>query len=135
MAAFAKHDSDNALIKHTDSGRSKFLKFNEKHLTMSEISRQGPFVISSNITYADIVLFQILDDEGLTRGEKSVLELEYPRLLQLMEAVPERPNMKKFLNSAAFLVRGTLLVETSLRKCCSSPGFIFSSAVETLRMS
>jgi glutathione S-transferase len=62
----------------------------------------GPYIIGKNITYADMVLYQILHDENLTQdGRKGIKD--YPRLVQLVDAVESRPNIKAFLQSDRYL--------------------------------
>jgi glutathione S-transferase len=59
-------------------------------------------VIGTDITYADLVLFQLLHDENLIQDGRSGLK-DYPRLVQLVDAVQSRPNIKKFFDSDAYL--------------------------------
>ncbi|EKD21563.1 uncharacterized protein L3040_006058 [Drepanopeziza brunnea f. sp. 'multigermtubi'] len=66
----------------------------------SELSRRGPFVAGHEITYAD--LFQLFHDENLIQDGRRGLQ-EYPRLVQLVDAVQNRPDIKKFFNSDAYL--------------------------------
>ncbi|KAF7926761.1 uncharacterized protein EAE97_010270 [Botrytis byssoidea] len=74
----------------------------ETHLKGSELSKKGPFITGNEITYADMALYQLLHDESLTKDERQGLK-EYPRLVQLVDAVEDRPNIKKFLTSDAYL--------------------------------
>lgn len=50
----------------------------------SDISRRGPFVAGKEITYADLVLFQLLHDENLIQDSRKGLQ-EFPRLVQLVD--------------------------------------------------
>jgi prostaglandin-H2 D-isomerase / glutathione transferase len=68
----------------------------------SNLSRRGPYIIGSEIKYADLVLFQLLHDENLIQDGRKELK-EYPRLVQLVDAVQSRPNIKKFFESSAYL--------------------------------
>lgn len=68
----------------------------------SDIPRRGPFVAGTEITYADLVLFQVLHDENLIKDDRKELK-EYSRLVRLVDAVKNRPNVKKFFNSDAYL--------------------------------
>lgn len=56
---------------------------------------------SNTFTYADMVLYQILHDESLTQDGRKGLK-DYPRLVKLVDAVEERPNVKKFLGSERY---------------------------------
>lgn len=49
-----------------------------------------------------MALYQVLHDESLTKDGRKGLK-EYPRLVQLVDAVEDRPNIKKFLHSDAYL--------------------------------
>ena len=88
--------------KHQQGDRNRFLKAIDTHLKSSSLSSKGPYVIGDIITYADLVLFQLLHDENLIQGGRKELK-GYPRLVQLVDAVQERPNIKKFFNSDAYL--------------------------------
>jgi prostaglandin-H2 D-isomerase / glutathione transferase len=59
-------------------------------------------VIGKEISYADLVLYQLLHDENLVQDGRKGLH-GYDRLLKLVDAVEARPNIKKFLNSADYL--------------------------------
>ena len=49
-----------------------------------------------------MVLYQVLHDEDLTMKGRQGLK-EYPRLVQLVDAVEGRPNVKAFLESERYL--------------------------------
>jgi len=49
-----------------------------------------------------LVLYQICHDEGLTLKGREGMK-EYSRLVQLVDAVENRPNVKKFLASDRYL--------------------------------
>ncbi|KAI9642347.1 hypothetical protein NHQ30_009151 [Ciborinia camelliae] len=74
----------------------------ETHLESSELSQKGPFINGTEITYADLALYQLLHDESLVQDGRRELE-EYPRLVQLVDAVEGRLNIKEFLCSDAYL--------------------------------
>jgi prostaglandin-H2 D-isomerase / glutathione transferase len=59
-------------------------------------------VIGNEISYADFVLYQLLHDENLVQDGRKGLQ-GYERLVKLVDAVEERPNIKMFLNSADYL--------------------------------
>lgn len=97
--------SDNQKVdypKHQQGDRNRYLKAIETHLKGSDLSRRGPFIIGTEITYADLALFQLLHDENLIQNERKELK-DYPRLVQLVDAVQGRPNIKKFFESSAYL--------------------------------
>lgn len=55
----------------------------------------------SSITYADLVLYQVLHDEGLTQDGGKGLG-GYPRLRELVDAVEGREGVKAFLGSERY---------------------------------
>jgi len=59
-------------------------------------------VIGKNITYADFVIYQVCHDEGLTKEGRKGLK-DFPRLVQLVDALEARPNIKAFLGSERYL--------------------------------
>jgi len=88
--------------KHQQGDRNRFLKAIETHLKGSDLSSRGPYIIGNEVTYADLVLFQLLHDENLIQDGRKGLQ-GYSRLIQLVNAVQNRPNIKKFFNSDAYL--------------------------------
>ena len=82
--------------------RPQYLKALETHLKTHDLSTTGPYIIGKNITYADMVLYQILHDESLTLEGRNGLK-DYPRLVELVDAVEARPNVKAFLESDRYL--------------------------------
>jgi prostaglandin-H2 D-isomerase / glutathione transferase len=88
--------------KHKEGNRKRYLNAIEAHLKGSDLSRRGPFVIGNEISYADFVLYQLLHDENLVQDGRKGLQ-GYERLVKLVDAVEERPNIKMFLNSADYL--------------------------------
>lgn len=59
-------------------------------------------MIGQNVTYADFVIYQVCHDEGLTKEERKGLK-DFPRLVQLVDALEARPNIKAFLGSERYL--------------------------------
>ncbi|KAL8676685.1 MAG: hypothetical protein Q9186_006818 [Xanthomendoza sp. 1 TL-2023] len=102
IAAFFDPNKEEAYPKHKETDRKHFLKALETQLNRHDLSQQGPYVIGKNITYADMVIYQLLHDEGLTQEGRKGLQ-EYPRLKQLVDAVEDRPNVKAFLESDRYL--------------------------------
>ena len=98
VQAFLQPTSPDHYENHKKGNRSRFLGALETHLTSNELSKQGPFVLSNRITYADLVIYQDCHDEGLTKDGRHGLK-EYPRLTRLVDAVEQRPNVKAFLAS------------------------------------
>lgn len=102
IAAFFSDNQKVDYPKHQEGDRKKYLNAIETHLKSSELSKKGPFIIGNEITYADMVLFQLLHDENLIQDGRKGLK-DYPRLVQLVDAVQSRPNIKKFFESDAYL--------------------------------
>ncbi len=85
--------------EHCKTTRPRFMQALETHLKTHDLSKSGPYIIGKNITYADMVLYQILHDENLTQEGRKGIKNDYPRLTQLVDAVESRPNVKAFLES------------------------------------
>lgn len=102
VQAFLSPNKDVAYPEHQAGTRKDFLKALNTHLSSNELSQQGPYVIGQKVTYADLVLYQILHDEQLTQDERKGLQ-GYPKLIKLVDAVEARPNVKAFLNSERYL--------------------------------
>ena len=88
--------------EHQRTVRPRFLKALETHLKTNDLSASGPYILGRNITYADIALYQICHDENLTQDGRKGLK-DHPRLVELVDAVEARPNVKAFLNSDRYL--------------------------------
>lgn len=102
IQAFFSPNKDETYPKHQKTDRAKFLNALETHLKSNDLSARGPFVIGEEITYADMVIYQICHDENLTQDGRKGLE-EHPRLTQMVDAVESRPNVKAFLQSERYL--------------------------------
>ncbi|KAL8685778.1 MAG: hypothetical protein Q9218_007550 [Villophora microphyllina] len=100
--AFFNPNKAETYSKHQETDRKRFLKALETHLTSHDLSRQGPYVIGKKVTYADLVIYQVMHDENLTQDGRKELQ-EYPRLKQLVDAIEDRPNVKVFLESERYL--------------------------------
>jgi prostaglandin-H2 D-isomerase / glutathione transferase len=88
-------------VKHCEQNRSRYMNALERHLTQNELARKGPYVCGGKFTYADMVLFQVLHDEELGKGDMNGVQ-DYPRLKKVVEAVRSRPNVKAFLESEEY---------------------------------
>ena len=91
-------DNKEEYAEHQRTVRPTFLNALETHLKTHELSKSGPYVTGENITYADMVLYQVCHDEGLTQEGRKGLK-DYPRLVGLVDAMEKRPNIKAFLQS------------------------------------
>lgn len=58
-------------------------------------------MLNDRITYADFFVYQVLNDEGLTREGRVVLE-GYPRLKRLVEGFEDRAGVRAFLGSERY---------------------------------
>ncbi|KAL9130031.1 MAG: hypothetical protein Q9217_001676 [Psora testacea] len=97
--------SDNAeetYPKHQQTDRKHYLQALETHLKTHHLSRSGPYIAGKEITYTDLVLYQLCHDENLTHDERAGLK-DYPRLKQHVDSVEARPNVKAFLQSDRYL--------------------------------
>ena len=88
--------------EHEKTTQRHYLKAIEEQLQSNELSQQGPYTIGKKITYADFVLYQVLHDEDLTKNGRKKMQ-EFPRLIQLVDAMEARPNIKAFLQSDRYL--------------------------------
>ncbi|KAI9879217.1 MAG: hypothetical protein M1830_009218 [Pleopsidium flavum] len=102
IVAFFNDNKDKTYPEHQKGDRNRFLGALETHLKSNNLSRQGPFVIGKNITYADLVIYQVCHDENLTQDGRGGLK-DYPRLKQLVDGVESRPNVAAFLKSDRYL--------------------------------
>lgn len=98
--AFIGENAKEEYPKYQKQVRPQFLHGLERHLVENELSQpaRGPFVIGKKFTYADMVIFQVLHDDELGKGDQAGLK-EYPRLKALYNAVMARPNVKAFFES------------------------------------
>lgn len=99
VEAFFSDNMKETYPEHCKTTRPRFMHAFETHLKTHDLSRSGPFIIGEKITYADMVLYQVLHDENLTQQERKGMKDEYPRLTKLVDAVEARPNIKAFLQS------------------------------------
>lgn len=96
-----------ALAAHKETNLPRYLHAMETHLTngnpfsISPTAVEGPFILGTTITYADLVLYQILHDEDLTQGGKKRLE-KYQALEMLVEAVEAREGVRRYLESKRY---------------------------------
>ena len=102
VSAFFSDNKKEDYPKHCNTDRLRFLQAFETHLKTHDLSRSGPYIIGEKVTYADLVLYQILHDENLTQEGRKGLK-DYPRLAKLVDAVESRPNVKAFLQSDRYL--------------------------------
>lgn len=101
QAFFSPHQSET-YPEHQKTTRAHYLSALETHLKSNELSQKGPYVIGKEITYADMVIYQICHDENLTQDGRKGLK-EYPRLMKLVDALEGRENVKEFLASDRYL--------------------------------
>lgn len=63
------------------------------HLSTNPLSSNGPFVLGKELTYADLVIFQVVHDEDGAGLDGN------PRLNELVQAVKARPRIAEYLKS------------------------------------
>jgi len=98
------NENKEAYKHHKDFFIPKFVNGIESHLSKSPFAQTGPFVLGSEITYADFQIWQIYHDEkALGSPIEEIFAKSTPRLKQLVEAVQARPNVKAFLASDRYL--------------------------------
>lgn len=102
ITAFFASNKDETYPAHCSGDRKRFLDAIETHLNGSEISQRGPFVLGEQFSYADMTLYQVLHDEGLTKRSAAGLE-GWPRLRKLVEGLEKRERIKKWLESEDYL--------------------------------
>lgn len=97
--AFLSPNKDVDYPKHCAGKRVQYLKGLDRLIAEGQPS-PGPFVVGRDITYADLVIYQIAHDEGLSKDGGAPLKQEgYTRLAQLVAAVEARPRVAAFLKS------------------------------------
>lgn len=85
---------------HKSFNLPKYVKAIEAHLTKSPYLAKGPFILGSDISYADIVLFQICHDEReVGDGITVLLDTIAPNLKALLAGVCARPNIAAYFAS------------------------------------
>eukprot|EP00842_Homolaphlyctis_polyrhiza_P006523 jgi/Hompol1/6872/HPOL_002359-RA len=77
---------------HAKENAPRYHKVFEKLLA----SYGGPFVIGGEFSYADVCLYQVLNDDGLLANNKAALA-ELPNLKRFSDAVEARPRIAKYL--------------------------------------
>lgn len=88
----AKRFSENFLAERAP----KYLGYFEKVLTKSG----GAYTLGRKVTYMDLSLFQLV--EGLRYAFPNAMrriERDVPRVVEVRDAVAERPNLKRYLTS------------------------------------
>lgn len=53
---------------------------------------EGPYLLGENISYADFVLYHMMEDDG-----SAINAVSQPHLSAFVQAIESRPNMKKYL--------------------------------------
>jgi len=99
--AFLSPNKDVDFPEHQRTKREQYAKALDTHLSTNSASQSGPYVIGNEVSYADLVIYQICHDEGLTQGGRKGLQ-SYPRLIKLVDAVESRPNVAAFLKSPEY---------------------------------
>lgn len=82
-------DIDN----HKSFTAPKYASALNTHLSTNPLSSGGPFVLGKELTYADLVIFQIAHDDDWAGLDGN------PRLNELVQAVKARPRIAEYLKS------------------------------------
>ncbi|KAI8881160.1 class gamma glutathione S-transferase [Backusella circina FSU 941] len=77
---------------HQETELPNWLSIFEKYYGDNE----GPYALGQEITYADIMVYHIIDDEGAMTKLN-----DYPNLLKMVNTFEDRPNIKQYLASLA----------------------------------
>lgn len=97
------NSNKEAFETHKSFFISKFVNGIESHLSKYPFSQNGPFVLGSEVTYADFQIWQIYHDEKAFGTPIDEIFAKTPRLKQLLEAVEARPNVSAYLASNRYL--------------------------------
>jgi len=85
---------------HKNFYLSKFANGIESHLSKSPLAQGGPYVLGSEITYADFQIWQVYHDEKIFGTQiDDLFTKSNPRLKKLVDAVGSRPNLKAYFAS------------------------------------
>lgn len=86
--------------KHKSFNLPKYVNAIEKHLATFSTTSGGPFILGSEISYADMVIFQIAHDEKeIGDGITALFDTVAPHFKKLYEAVSQTPNIKAYFAS------------------------------------
>ncbi|KAF8608248.1 glutathione S-transferase-like protein [Ceratobasidium sp. AG-I] len=78
---------------HKNFTVQKYASALNTHLSTNPLSSGGPFVLGNEITYADIVIFQVAHDEDWAGLDGN------PRLNELIQGVKARPRVAEYMKS------------------------------------
>lgn len=90
MNALFSAKKDTEFPAHVQNDIPRYVGALEKHLARRET---GPFVLGESISYADLLVFQIVHDEGFDCIKDA------PTLKRLVNAVQARPNVANYFKS------------------------------------
>ncbi|KAI9481170.1 MAG: glutathione S-transferase [Benjaminiella poitrasii] len=82
--------NEEASKKYKEEYLVEQLKRHEKYLS----NTTGPYLLGEEPTYADFYLFHILEDNGMPVDAE-----KFPHMTAFVEAIENRPNLKKYLAS------------------------------------
>ncbi|KAM0789246.1 hypothetical protein ACM66B_000089 [Microbotryomycetes sp. NB124-2] len=92
--------NDKAITNYKEYLMPRAVRGLETLLSTSEYSKQGPFVLGGEISYADIVVWQMYHDERELGGPvKQLISKECPTLQKLIDAFEGRPQLKAYWSS------------------------------------
>ncbi|CAO0796550.1 unnamed protein product [Mucor circinelloides] len=83
--------SEEMKVKYANETLPAQISLFEKYYS----DREGPYLLGEKLTYADILVYHMIDDGGA----RSKLDGDAPHLLKFVEAFEERPNLKKYFAS------------------------------------
>jgi glutathione S-transferase len=101
VKAFLSDNVKEDYPKYQQGERLRSLRAVDEHLNAHSAAQSGPFIVGNTFSYGDIVLYQILHDDGLSKEGRQGLK-DYPRLKKLADATEYRPNIKAFLQSERY---------------------------------
>ncbi|KAI8331699.1 class gamma glutathione S-transferase [Chlamydoabsidia padenii] len=94
------------LFKSTDKEKLQehFEKDTIKYLaaydTIYAQNKTGPYVLGENISYADFLVYHMIDDDNFAlRDHYDLIQKDYPNVANFIQAFTQRPNLVNYFSS------------------------------------
>ncbi|MDN2677200.1 glutathione S-transferase [Janthinobacterium sp. SUN033] len=99
MNQYYEEQQQAAMLRSADFRATRLPKF-LSYFTQVLLSRRGPYLLGTKLTYGDLSLFQMLAGLHYAFPQAMArLAPEYPALSDLHDAVAARPNIARYLKS------------------------------------